>query len=319
MAVMQIGDERPTFLTYTAEEDTMVNGFAYFYIVDNNQIPGERPTKLPYGYRMADRKIYIYDFDTHKETVGLDFTLSAGDHFTTYNGMQWEVLSAKDTLVNVSECGLGESVPKRLLTVRTLDGTMTDQWLEDFGSFANHFMIKSLENVSLSQTLWMDYDRGCYLAREISADPFYAHASKWMENDEEGDYSKGMYDVLSQYRYENGTLLLEDDVMSFGHRFYSCFYRDGDDFYRVNFEEMGPYFDCPLSLKKDTMAFAGVPAPASGAYTLHIDDLTYSTGVRPVISSSKAPHRIYDTQGRQLPAKPRRGIYIQDGVKRVAE
>ena len=264
---------------------------------------------------MADKKIYIYNFDTHKEAVGFDFTLSAGDHFTTYNGMQWEVLSAKDTLVNVSFCGLGESVSKRLLSVRTLDGTMADQWLEDFGSFANHFMIRSLDNVVLSQTLWMEYDDGEYLAREISADPFYAHASKWIENDEEGDYSTGMYDVFSQYSYKDGKLLLEDDVMTYGHRFYSCFYRDGDDFYRVDFEEMGPDYDCPLSLKKDTFTFVGVPVPASGAYTLHVDNDTYSTGIRSAIASPKSKGRIYDTQGRQLPVKPKRGLYILDGVK----
>lgn len=319
MAVMQKGDKSPTFLTYTAEEDTTVNGFAYFCIVDNNQIPGERPSQLPYGYRMANKKIYIYDFDSHEETVGFDFNLSVGDHFATYNGMQWEVLSAKDTLVNVSECGLGECVSKRLLSVQTLDGTMTDLWLEDFGSFANHFMIKSMETVVLSQTLWMDYGRGCYLAREISADPFYAHVSKWIENDEEEDCSVGMYDVFSQYSYENGNLLLENDVMAYGHRFYSCFYRDGDDLYRVNFFEMGPDLECPLSLKKDTFMFVGVPSPTSGKYTLHVDNDTYSTGVRPVVSSSKAPHCIYDAQGRQLPAKPRRGLYIQDGVKCIAK
>ena len=315
MAVMQKGDTQPTFLTYAASEDTEVDSVAYFTIWDYDYKPGEHPTKLPYGYRMADKKIYIYNFDTHKEAVGFDFTLSAGDHFTTYNGMQWEVLSAKDTLVNVSFCGLGESVSKRLLSVRTLDGTMADQWLEDFGSFANHFMIRSLDNVVLSQTLWMEYDDGEYLAREISADPFYAHASKWIENDEDGDYNKGMYDVFSQYSYEDGNLLLEDDVMAFGHRFYSCFYRDGDDFYRVDFEEMGPDYECPLSLKKDTFTFVGVPAPVSGAYMLHVDGDTYSTGIRRAVVSPKHTQHIYDVQGRQLPTKPKRGIYILDGVK----
>ncbi len=31
--------------------------------------------------------------------------------------------------------------------------------------------------------------------------------------------------------------------------------------------------------------------------------------------SPQSSHRIYDAQGRQLPAKPKRGLYIQDGVK----
>lgn len=87
---------------------------------------------------MADKK-YIYNYENHKEAIGFDFNLSVGDCFTTLNGMQWEIVSARDTLVNVSVLGTGECVSKRLLSVRTLDGKTTDKWLEDFGSFNNHF------------------------------------------------------------------------------------------------------------------------------------------------------------------------------------
>lgn len=315
MAVMQKGDTKPAFLMYCAAEDTVVNGVAYFSVDDYNYLPGERPSKLPYGYRMADKKIYIYNFDSKKEVVAMDFTLSVGDHFTTYNGMQWEVEAVKDTLVNVSFCGWGDSVSKRLLRVRTLDGTMTDQWLEDFGSFANHFMIRSMENVVFSHTLWMEYGYGEYLARDISADPFYAHASKWMENDEDVGDAADEYDIFSTFNYKNGTLSLVNKMVTFGHRFYSCFYRDCDNFYRLNMEEMSPNLACPLSEKIDTITFDGVPAPITGQYTLHVGDDTYSTGIRPVMRSPQSSHRIYDAQGRQLPAKPKRGLYIQDGVK----
>ena len=44
-------------------------------------------------------------------------------------------------------------------------------------------------------------------------------------------------------------------------------------------------------------------------------DGTYSTGIHSAIASHKSTGRIYDTQGRQLPAKPKRGIYILDGMK----
>ncbi len=319
MAVMQDGDERPTFFLYDAVEDTTVNGMGYFRIEDISYLRGREsdyPIKLPYGYRMADKKICIYDFDNHKETVGFDFNLSVGDHFTTFNGMLWEVEAVRDTMVNVSFRGRGDSVSKRLLCVRTVDGTMTDQWLEDFGSLSNHFMIRSMGNVLLSHTLWMEYGEGEYLAREISADPFYAHASRWMENDEDVGDGVEEHDTFSMFGYRDGTLSLVNEIVTFGHRFYSCFYRDGDDLYRIDINEMEPFMACPLSLKIDSFKFGGVPAPASGAYTLHVGNNAYSTGIRPVIASpSHTQRRLYDLQGRQLSGKPAKGVYIEDGKK----
>ena len=32
-----------------------------------------------------------------------------------------------------------------------------------------------------SHTLWMEYDFGEYIAREINADPIYGHDSGWMD------------------------------------------------------------------------------------------------------------------------------------------
>lgn len=312
MAVMQKGDTKPAFLMYCAAEDTVVNGVAYFSVDDYNYLPGERPSKLPYGYRMADKKIYIYNFDSKQETVAMDFTLSVGDHFTTYNGMQWEVEAVKDTLVNVSFCGWGDSVSKRLLRVRTLDGTMTDQWLEDFGSFANHFMIRSMENVLFSHTLWMEYGYGEYLARDISADPFYSHDSGWLDSrSDEGEEAATVRCFL-----ENGNVVFENVYWAWEHRDYSCFYRKGDDIYDLYGWELAPHVDDgELAMRKDSFTFKGVPVPASGAYTLHVVDDSYSTGIRPVMRSPQSSHRIYDAQGRQLPAKPKRGLYILDGVK----
>ena len=103
-------------------------------------------------------------------------------------------------------CGKGESVSKRLLSVKTIDGKLSDKWLEDFGSFANRLMINSLENVRLSQTMWMEYDYGVYLAREISADPIFGHDSGWLE--EIDSEPKG--EEYSKCTYENGQLTFED-------------------------------------------------------------------------------------------------------------
>lgn len=318
MAVLNKGEESPTIFIFHGMEEKAENGKEYLRIFDDSyqfrNAPYE-PVKLPFGYRMADKKIYIYDYDAKKEVVAFDFTLSVGDHFTTCNGMQWEVLSAKDTMVNVSEsdCGLGESVSKRLLSVRTLDGTMTDQWLEDFGSFANHFMVRSMDNIGFSHTLWMEYGYGEYLARDICADPFYSHDSGWLASRCEG----GEEDSYAKCYLENGNVVFENVQWAWEHRDYSCFYRKGDDIYQLYGWELAPYVDDgDQALRKDVFTFKGLPTPASGAYTLHVDNDTYSTGIRPAIISPKhTQHHIYDLQGRRLSGKPAQGVYIKDGKK----
>lgn len=184
LAVWEKGNDKPTIMEYHSVAETAENSVEYYRIFDDSyrfRNEANNPVKLRYGYRWADKRMFVYDFESHKETLAFDFNLSVGDHFTTFNGIEWIVEMAKDTLVNISFKGKGKSVAKKILTVVSLDGTQNDQWLEDFGSFANHFMINSMENVECSQALWMEYGMGEYLAREISTGRFYAHDSGWLD------------------------------------------------------------------------------------------------------------------------------------------
>lgn len=316
MVVKGKGQDSLTFLRYNSTSCEAENGMKYYRITDLNFFNQEagRYTDIQskYGYRFADKKIYIYDFDSKTETVAFDFNLSVGNHFTTFNGMQWEVEAVKDTLVNVSECGLGECVSRRLLKVKALDGIITDQWLEDFGSFANHFMIRNMENVDFSHTLWMDYGDGEYLARQIWADPFYAHDSGWMNAHHDGTVDN----VFARCYYDNGNVVYENIQWAWEHREYTCFYRKGNDIYRVDSEELSPMVDEGESaLRKDSFSFVGLPVSESGNYTLHVGDDAYSTGVGRLVVSDKHAHGIFDMQGRPLPSKPTNGVYIMDGKK----
>ena len=100
------------------------------------------------------------------------------------------------------------------------------------------------------------------------------------------------------------------------HRDYSCFYRDGDDIYRVFLWEMLPQVDGGTStLLEDVATFKGLPAPASGKYTIHIGEEEYSTGVDNVRMTSPSKGGIYDLQGRKLLSQPSKGLYISDGQK----
>ena len=298
-------------MEYLGSKEMAENGKEYFRVRD---ITGHHPTNLQYGYnyRWADKQIVIYDFNSQKETIAFDFNLTPGNRFTTFNGMEWVVETVKDTVVNISFCGLGESVTKRLFTVRTTDGKQSDQWLEDFGSFTNLLMIDPLDNVRYSHTLWLEYYYGKNLAREINADPFFAHDSGWIDRAYESD-SKEEY---SKCYFENGQVVFQSIAWRWPHREYTCFYRDGDDIYRLYSCELSPHVDGgTYAYRKDVITFQGLPAPASGCYNIHIGGDNYTTGISYTGTPVQAKDAFYNLQGQRLWQKPKKGMFIKDGRK----
>jgi hypothetical protein len=311
LAVMEQGKEKPTIMEYLGSKEMAENGKEYFRVRD---ITGHHPTNLQYGYnyRWADKQIVIYDFNSQKETIAFDFNLTPGNRFTTFNGMEWVVETVKDTVVNISFCGLGESVTKRLFTVRTTDGKQSDQWLEDFGSFTNLLMIDRLDNVRYSHTLWLEYYYGKNLVREINADPIFGHDSGWMDRAYESD-SKEEY---SKCYFENGQVVFQSIAWRWPHREYTCFYRDGDDIYRLYSCELSPHVDGgTYAYRKDVITFQGLPAPASGCYNIHIGGDNYTTGISHTGTPVQAKGAFYNLQGQRLWQKPKKGMFIKDGRK----
>lgn len=268
---------------------------------------------LQYGYRMADRKIFIYDYANDKENLAFDFTLSAGEHFTTFNGTEWIVEEVRDTLVNISYMAEGEPSVKTLMTVRSADGVYTDQWLEDFGSFTNHFMIKSMEEMKNSHTLWMSLDYGYDIVREIHADPFFTHYSPW-----DGKELEDPTNDYVDYFYEDGILTVEDLRWRTYNNEYYCYYRVGDDIYNAfKWDVTGWSFMIVLK-RKDTTIFRGIPEPQSGCYTIHFsleeepgESLLITLPAKNAVENSS----VYDLQGRKLESTPSQGLYIQNGRK----
>lgn len=311
LAVMEQGKEKPTIMEYLGSKEMAENGKEYFRVRD---ITGHHPTNLQYGYnyRWADKQIVIYDFNSQKETIAFDFNLTPGNRFTTFNGMEWVVETVKDTVVNISFCGLGESVTKRLFTVRTTDGKQSDQWLEDFGSFTNLLMIDPLDNVRYSHTLWLEYYYGKNLVREINADPIFGHDSGWMDRAYESD-SKEEY---SKCYFENGQVVFQSIAWRWPHREYTCFYRDGDDIYRLYSCELSPHVDGgTYAYRKDVITFQGLHVPASGCYNIHIGGDNYTTGISHTGTPVQAKGAFYNLQGQRLWQKPKKGMFIKDGRK----
>ena len=319
LAVLDKGNDKPIIMEYHSVAETVENGMEYYRIFDDRyrfRNEAYNPVKLQYGYRWADKQMFVYDFERQKETLAFDFNLAVGDYFTTFNGIEWVVEMVKDTLVNISFQGKGESVAKKIMTVRTLDGTRTDQWLEDFGSFTNHFMISSMENVECSQTLWMEYSIGEYLAREISTGPVYAHDSGWID----GAFEAAVMPYTVCTFYNNGQLKIEDVQWWYEHRDYICFYRDGDNIQEVYRWELEPHIDLGNSaLRRDVITFDGLPDPESGKYTVHFGNNVYTTSINSIKTSSQDCGYTYDLQGRIIGSNAAHGIYIREGKKVYAK
>ena len=319
LAVLDKNEGNLSVIEYHGLAERAANGMEYYRIFDDSYIfhrEASGPVKLRYGYRLSGKRIYLYDFESQNETVAFDFSLSPGDVFTTFNGMEWRVESTKDTLVNMSFCGTGECVSKRLLSVRTLDGSMSDQWLEDFGSFANHFMVNSMENVRCSQTLWVEYGMGEYIARQISADPIYAHDSGWMDR----IYGDDPGAEFTTCRFDNGQVVFESAQWWYEHRDYTCFYRTDNVISEIYSCEMNPQVDGgTLALRKDMIVFDGLPAPSSGSYTVHVDGESFNTGIVHVSTPILSETRCHDILGRALPQGMAKGVYIRGGRKFLAK
>ena len=332
-AMATIDEATTSFTLFHGMPEQGLNGIEYLRIYDESfkvhltfYDPRDyAPEKLPYGYRMSDKQIFIYDFDIDKERLAFDFTLSAGEHFQTYNGVEWEIEAVMDTIVNTSYLGQGEECRKRLMKVRSVDGRYTDQWLEDFGSFANHFMILPMSSTGQTQTLWMEYDNCCYFTREISSDPFYTHDSGVHKN------KPGLEEWVEYLNctYTDGTLVVEDARKHSPSREYTCFYRSGDDFYCVHVWQLNPAsLTDNLLFFEDTAYYTGVPAPQSGRYTIHFypesnpDDPLSIKDIVNVNDHNQKESAYFDLNGCKTSGKPQqKGLHIirhSDGtVKKV--
>ncbi|MBR5657157.1 MAG: hypothetical protein IKW98_10855 [Prevotella sp.] len=326
MAEIKDGDNWPTIAEYHGMPEKGANDNEYLRIYDYRMSGSYyNPIKLQYGYRMADKQIFIYDFEKDEERLAFDFTLSAGDHFITYNGMEWEVDATMDTLVNISYKGKGENTTKRLLKVHSVDGRHSDQWLEDFGSLANHFMIRPMIESGQMQTLWMEYEYGYNLVREFSSDPFYTHDSGKPDEINEQPANESASRTIT---FNDGTLKVENIGWHSPNRVYSFFYRVDDGLYCVYVWLISPATGAAYVVwHHDTSWFYGLPTPQSGGYSIHSMDERPAGISIPTNDSSKDPVGLstYDLQGRKLSnskwsnGQIRKGIYVKDGRKFVVK
>lgn len=313
------GQRTPLVTEYHCYPENRDKGDAIQRIYSESSLTRSEPVKSNYGYRLEDKHIYLYDFVSGKEHLAFDFTLSVGNRFRTYNGIEWIVDSVKDTLVNVT-C-LGKNVPaqKRLMKVHSADALYYDSWLEDFGSFTNHFMILPMTSNQYSHTLWMEYDYGNYIVREISANPLFTYDSGYAKGEERKKNEKEA--IKSEYK--NGTLTVEKIGWHSPNREYSCFYRIDNNIYRICGWELNPgtEADCVI-WKRDTICYTGLSDLKDKEYTVHFNTKDFPLGgISEVVSTTICKKTdnsfIYDLQGRKHQNVPKDGIFIIEGKKKI--
>ena len=312
------GEKEPEVIEYFGENEKGTNGLEYLRIFRRNS-DGKRyryNEKLSYGLRWSDKNIYIYDFNRNEERLAFDFSLSAGNCFTTYNGVEWIVESVKDTLVNISFMGEGALSKKKLLNVCSLDGCFRDKWLEEYGSLSNHMMIFPLNEKRKYKMLWIAHKVGHNLIKTLASDPFYTLDTGYSE-----DYDLYSGKEIFTCSYENGRLNVDFECRT-SNRLYYLLYRKNDDFHVVYSHELSPATDCDEGGVKGSFVLTGVPAPQCGKYTMHMtsaggsqNDATEIRDWKNGMSGMPEKVSVYDAQGRKQAISNKGGINIIGGQK----
>lgn len=304
---------------YTTICEQAPDGTTYNRIVlDTRGSAENRYETTKYGFCENDGKVYVYDFDTAQKHVAIDYNLQAGDTFTSINGEKWQVEVSSDTLIcDYNDAGIIYEKRHKMLKVTNTDDGRKDTWLEGLGSMSNHLITEKPRTGEHSEMLWI-YNEDHYIAREFSADPLFGHDTGWLSGTYSNDNEDG---VFSTATYQNNILTITDSRMWYSSRHYICYYRAGDDIYAKTVWELLPHIDAAQDIMVcDTISIHGIPAPASGTYTVHLIDGTTTTGIYRTYNEYKTTdHPIFDLNGHLLSAKPRNGIYIQNRRKILRE
>lgn len=282
--------------------------------INKSLLNDEELIPQPYGFRMADGCIYVYNYEAGKEQKAFDFNLKAGDHFTTCNGMEWVVDEVVDTTLtdtySAQDMLLYQDTHK-LLKVTSTDGIYHDQWLENVGSLSNFLLTDELTETSHSHTAWIVVD-GISFGFNFSADPIYGYYMPWVTSPSEEKKP-------SSCKFEDNTLTFTCYNGSHPARYYYCFSRKGDDIYLDDYWYIPNGWAWGGNFYYDVV-LPEMPSPAGGTYQLHwLGGQTYNaTGITSTAMTQTQWPR-YDLMGRPVTEKNPKGIHIERGRKYISK
>ena len=265
-------------------------------------------TPLAYGYRHADDKIYVYNFETDTESIAYDFTLQPGDEWTTPDGISWKVVGRRTELFESKfDYVLDYRNEHTVLSVQSADGEMTDEWVEYIGAIYHPLQAWGWSDVKYVHTAFFNFDEsgGLLVCFPFSEDPVYGHYVDVAPDPDAHETITRDFEITAG----SDSLTVTLSHYPWFTRDYCYTYRDGDTFY-INSFEIGPVRDGNDPPKSFGLSFPASISVNNPAIFLNGEQLTTSIQA-PEAPSAYTP--AFDLTGRRLAAPPRRGLYIEDG------
>ena len=266
---------------------------------------------LDYGYRFEDGKMYVYNFKTEKEAVAYDFTLQPGEQFTTPDGVCWEVVNRKTEVFESDFEGQTDYRNEHVvLSVRSSDGKMTDEWVENIGPIRFPIQNWGRTDIISSHTAFFNFgdqkDKLVYFP--FAEDPIYGQYVNVEPSPDANEYGARNFMVSAG---EN-SLNVSINCYTWFTRHYCYTYRN-DKTFDIHSFELGPKRDGGAGSPSFGLTFPDAPSFDNYNVTYNGETLTTAIGAPQEPSNIKFP---YDLNGRRTD-KPTKGIYIQNGRKVV--
>ncbi|MBQ9285355.1 MAG: hypothetical protein IJ209_03595 [Bacteroidaceae bacterium] len=270
---------------------------------------------LPYGYLCEGDKIYAYNFLTDEEFVAYDFSLQPGEQFTTHDGIRWEVVGRRtEEFESMFEEITDYKNEHVVLSLKSIDGTKTDEWVQYIGSLHYPMQLWGRTDVSLVRTAFynlgdLDDKLVCFSFNE---DPIYGQLIDVAPGPNANTEISRGYNITAG----NDSLYVNINYYTWFTRHYCYTYRKGDIFY-IHSIELGPYRDGGESyVPSFGLTFTGAPSP-------DIPKIVYNGEELPAsllhLQESNKNSSTFDLSGRRLAAPPARGVFIMDGNKVVVK
>ena len=288
------------------------NGNIYEPVDDDFFNPKDREP-LDFGYRFDDNKMYVYNFKTEEESVAYDFTLQTGEKFTTPDGICWEVVNHRTEVFESLFDGMTDYKNEHVvLSVQSLDGTMTDEWVQYIGALHHPIQNWGRTDIKQSHTAFYNFssEDGKLVYFNFAEDPIYG---QYVAVDPSPDAN------LPEYCAKDYTVTAGDDSLKVSINCYTWFtrhycytYRDGNTF-DIHSLELGPKQDGGDGSPSFGLTFPWASSFDNFNVIYNGETLPASTDMP---KATNKTHQNFDLSGRHI-TQPTKGVYIQQGRKVV--
>lgn len=268
---------------------------------------------LTYGYRFDEEKMLVYNFQTEEEVVAYDFTLQSGELFTTPDGISWKVVGRRiEEFESTFDYQTDYQNEHLVLKLQSVDGTMTDEWVQYIGSLHHPIQTWGQKNITLARTAFFNFGEhdDKLLCFDFAEDPLYGQCVNANPDPYASTEINRNYFIMADEDKLNITI----SYYTWFTRHYCYTYRNGNTF-DIHSIELGPYRDSGDSgTPSFGLTLSG--APSYDNYTIVYDGKILRTSIEMPWQEEKK-HPAFDLSGRRLTIPSTKGIYIRDGRKVV--